>query len=825
MAGMHALACGQLSDCFLQEEQSQQVVERLQERSLQSRPLAWCGRLSQDLNPLATKVPSRRRAERDSLGHVLRKFFCRHMPILQALPSLTRRTLRADFLAGLTVGVMVIPQGMSYASIAGLDYVYGMYSACVPAFAYVLFGQSRQLAVGPVALVSLLVAAGLKGALTEKECPESYSEGQLLESVAQNVVCKEAYTSLVILTAAVVGVLQLLASILRLGFLVSFLGHPVTSGFMSASAVIIGMGQVRYLLGLKLPSSELLQRTVSDIIGSIHLTQPITLGLGLVWLAFLIVSKQLAQRNAKVKALGYMAPLISCVLGGLLIFTCVPLREKVKYVGDHGHLPRGLMPFTLPVWQLQHIWTVLPTSLSVCLIGYMESIAISKNLAAKHGYEIEAGQELFALGASNLLGAMFSCYPVTGSFSRSAVNHSSGALTQVAGLITSLMMLLTLLFLTPIFEYLPNFVLGAIVISSVIPLVAFNEAIKLWRIKKQDFLLWACAFLGTLLLGVLEGIAIAVGISLALVLFESARPQITILWRIPGTTIYRSIKQEGGGAFLPNVFIARLSSSMHFANAAFIRDMLLAYTHDLQDVNPTEYVVLDMTPVVSIDSTAVHVLQEFVHEFRSRGVQVAFAVVGHRVHRTLRKAELIDFIGEQWFFPTVDQAVVFCLSHQQARRTQASQEARSLREEGNSDAAWPPGCAGSEIGVSNDAHHAFTAVFASVGKGVPMVLAEITGTFKKYQISVKRAYIETTGEGDEEHAKHTYFVRSLLHPGKLLKEEMVCLQEELQAAVRWREEGSEQRRLGGGASSGEEGSGRELEASDQGLAEGPANLV
>merc|ERR1711871_1148189 len=189
---------------------------------------------------------------------------------------------------------------------------------------------------------------------------------------------------------------------------------------------------------------------------------------------------------------------------------------------------------------------------------------------------------------ANLVGSMFSCYPVTGSFSRSAVANATGALSQLAGLVTGALMFCVLMFLTPMFYYLPKFVLAAIVINSVIALVAFGEAARLWRVKKSDFLLWMVAFLGTLFLGVTFGVGIAVALSLCIVVYESVRPQITILWRIPGTTIYRNVKQESSGSFVPNVFIARIGSSMYFANASFIKDMLLTYTDDLSEVNKTE---------------------------------------------------------------------------------------------------------------------------------------------------------------------------------------------------------------------------------------------
>lgn len=299
------------------------------------------------------------------------------------------------------------------------------------------------------------------------------------------------------------------------------------------------------------------------------------------------------------------------------------------------------------------------------------------------------------------------------------------------------------------------------------------------RVKKQDFLLWIVAFCGTLLLGVLKGIALAVVLSLVIVIYESVRPQITILWRIPGTTIYRPLKQENNGVFIPNVFIARIGSSMYFANASFIKDVLMAYIQDLEKVNQTEYIVLEMTPVVSVDSTAVHVLQDVVNAFRARGIQIAFAMVGNRVEKTMRKANLKEFIGDQWFFPTVNEAVLFCLKHQQAKKFRSSEPAGSEMSSASSNPVHP----GDEVGFSNDIHHACTAIFINLVKDVPMLLSAIANTFKQNQISVSRAQIEAMGDDEgslEDHgAKHTYFVRSMRHAGKLLHWEISALREEL----------------------------------------------
>jgi len=287
--------------------------------------------------------------------------------------------------------------------------------------------------------------------------------------------------------------------------------------------------------------------------------------------------------------------------------------------------------------------------------------------------------------------------------------------------------------------------------------------------------LWMVAFIGTMLLGVLLGILIAIVLSLALVIYESVRPQITVLWRVPGTTIYRNVKQESNGAFIPNVFICRIGSSLYFANASFVKDMLLAYTEDLHDVNRTEYVVLEMTPVISVDSTAVHVIQDIVSDFRKRHIQVAFAMVGNRVEKTLTKAKLKSYIGHQWFFPTVDQAVHYCLRHQQAKTSKKlsliSQSSHSL-EVGTSVVH-----VGNEVGFSNEMSHCHTAVFVSLVEDMPV--CDISAVFKKYKIAVARAEIEALENG----AKHTYFVRDAKTHRKLTAAEMDAIRQDLEGLI------------------------------------------
>ncbi|CAJ1393858.1 unnamed protein product [Effrenium voratum] len=766
------------------EEVSQEQRDILQERKLISNPVKMCIRSCVDSingvvdDPPTTPKKSKRPRREKSMVEKLSKI----VTIFEWAPALTFRKVRADLVAGLTVGVMVIPQSMSYGAIAGLPYINGMYSACVPTLVYAFFGQSRQLAVGPVAMVSLLVEAGLNGNLG----PECNEPGK-----AQYEVCTAEYVGLACLTAMVVGAMQILASVLKLGFLVTFLGHPVISGFTSGAAIIIGLSQLKYILGFDIPKSQYIYDTILNVALNIEQTKGMPLLLGLVWLAYLILNKKMAAKFKSLRMLAPMGPLISCVVGSVLLWAFPVLIDEyhVKYVGE---VPSGIFPISIDSWDFQKVPIVLGTAVSSCLIGYMESIAIGKNLAATNGYDIEAGQEMLAIGIANLVGAAFSCYPVTGSFSRSAVNNSTGAMSQLSGVITAVVMFCTLMFLTPLFYYLPKFALAAIVMNSVIPLVAFGEARHLFNVKKHDFILWCTAFIGTLFLGVLMGIMVAVGLSLIIVIYESARPQITILWRIPGTSIYRNMKQESAGTFIQNVFIARIGSSLYFANASFVKDMLLAHVNDLEEVNKTQYVVLEMTPVISIDATAVHVIKDVVNDFRMRGLQVAFAMVGNRVEKTFRKAGLKRFIGDQWFFHTVEEAVQYCVKHQHAKRRQEGSRSRAASGVLGQDDGGKSGdeldvtsiqvhC-GNEIGFSNDLHASCSMVFISLVTDVPMIMSEIANVFKKNHITIIRAQIDPAN--DDAGAKHIYFVRSLKSSAKLNNLEIARVREDLEVILR-----------------------------------------
>ncbi|KAB2063637.1 hypothetical protein ES319_A10G228900v1 [Gossypium barbadense] len=456
-----------------------------------------------------------------------------------------REYFQVDLMAGTTVGIMLVPQAMSYAKLAGLEPIYGLYSGFVPIFIYAIFGSSRQLAIGPVALVSLLVSNVLSGIAESSDA---------------------LYTELAILLALMVGILECIMGLLRLGWLIRFISHSVISGFTTASAVVIALSQAKYFLGYDIDrSSEIVPIIKSIIAGSDEFSWP-PFVMGSTILAIIQTMKFLGKSRKHLRFLRAMGPLTAVVLGTTFVKIYHP--SSITLVGD---IPQGLPSFSIPK-SFQYAKSLISTAVLITGVAILESVGIAKALAAKNGYELDSNQELFGLGVANIFGSFFSAYPTTGSFSRSAVNHESGAKTGLSGIITGSIMCCALLFLTPLFEYIPQCALAAIVISAVITLVDYEEAIFLWRVDKKDFLLWTITTTTTLFLGIEIGVLVGVGVSLAFVIHESANPHIAVLGRLPGTTVYRNIQQYPEAYTYNGIVIVRIDAPIYFANISYIKD-------------------------------------------------------------------------------------------------------------------------------------------------------------------------------------------------------------------------------------------------------------
>lgn len=527
----------------------------------------------------------------------------RIVPAAGWLRRYKREDLGGDFSAGLIVAVMLIPQGMAYAMLAGLPPVVGLYASTIPLIIYALFGSSRQLAVGPVALVSLLTLTGVS-ALAEPGSGE--------------------FVALAALLALMVGIIQFGLGLLRAGFVVNFLSHAVISGFTSAAAIVIGLSQLKHLLGVDLKSTNsvfVLLWDAAQKLGEINL---ITLAIGLMSIAALVLFRKIAPR--------FPAPLLVVALSALAVYVFGLHEKGVSIVGD---VPQGVPSFALPAFGLDSVTSLLTVALTISFVGFMESIAVAKSIANREKYKVDANKELVGLGLANVAGSMFSAYPVTGGFSRSAVNYQSGARTPLASVMTAVLIVLTLLFFTPLFYYLPNAVLAAIVMVAVYGLIDFLEPVKLFKVKKVDGWTLLITFAATLLIGIEQGILVGMAFSLALFIWRSAYPHTTEIGYLPEEEVFRNVNRYPEAQTFPNTLVVRVDASLYFANTAFWESWLNKAAFDRPDL---KYIVLDFSAVNDIDAVALETLEDLMESLRERDIEVHIASMKGPVRDIVEKA-------------------------------------------------------------------------------------------------------------------------------------------------------------------------------------------
>ncbi len=545
------------------------------------------------------------------------------LPAVSWVKNYRRSALSGDLTAGLTVGVMLIPQGMAYALIAGLPPVYGLYASLFPLVAYGLFGTSRQLAVGPVAMVSLLVAAGV--------APVAGGD-------------PFSYVGLAVLLSLMVGVVQFVLGMARFGFLVNFLSHPVLSGFTSAAALIIGLSQLKHLIGVDIPRSNFVHEIIGSAAAQIGAVNLPTLFVGLLSILSLVTLRR--WKKAFPGALAVVA--IGTVASWLLSL-------EQRGVAIVGSVPSGLPAFSAPSIEAEALTALLPTALTIALVGFMESIAVAKVYASRNRYEVDANQELIGLGLANIAGSFFRAYPTTGGFSRTAVNAAAGAKTNLAGIVSAGVIALTLFFLTPLFTYMPKAILAAIVMVAVAGLLNWKEALSLWRVDRRDFGLMLVTFAATLGLGIEEGILVGVVLSLVLVIQQSTYPHTAVLGRLPGTTIYRNLERHPEAVEDDGVLVIRMDASVFFANTAHLKDTV---RREVDERGAVRAVVIDMYPVNRLDSTALHGIREIAEEMRERGIRLLLTGVKGFLFGKLERDGLATEIGAENFYMEVHDAVL-----------------------------------------------------------------------------------------------------------------------------------------------------------------------
>lgn len=542
------------------------------------------------------------------------------LPILRWGPDYDRADLRSDLAAGLTVGAMLVPQAMAYALLAGLPPEVGLYAATVPVIVYALFGTSRQLAVGPVAIVSLLTASALATVVEESSA---------------------GYLAAAALLALMVGVVHLVLGVGRLGFLVNFLSHSVLVGFTAAAAIIIGFSQAKHLLGISTERKDHFHETVGEVLGKLSDTNATTLTLGLVALVTLFALKRFAPR---------VPAALVVVVGSILAVEWLDLESRdVAVVGD---IPDQLPAFGFPDFEGSWIATLAAAAFVITIVGFMESIAVAKVYARRHRYEVDANKELIGLGAANVAAGLFGGYPVTGGFSRTAVNDTAGARTPLASLITAAIVITTLAFLTPLFGSLPNAALGAIIVMAVVGLVDIGEMRHIAAVKRSDLIGLSVAFVATLALGIEIGILVAVVASMLVVFARMSTPHSAVLGHIEGTTSYRNVIRFPEARTMPGVRILRIDAALSFVNAAHVKRLLLAEADTLTEA--PRVLVLDASGINDIDATGAEALREALVELADRAVDLHLTDVKGPVRDVLRRAGIWDELGPRIHTSTDD---------------------------------------------------------------------------------------------------------------------------------------------------------------------------
>lgn len=540
-----------------------------------------------------------------------------YIPILQWLPKYEKEQLKGDLSAGLTVGIMLIPQGMAYAMLAGLEPIHGLYAVTIPLLLYAVFGTSRQLAVGPVAMVSLLTAAGIASL-----SPQS----------------TEQYLLYALTLALLVGIIQFSMGVLRLGFVVNFLSHPVINGFTSAAAIIIGLSQVKHLFRINLPNSEHIQEMVVALYNNLSNLHWITVGIGILGIIIIKYGKKIYP--------AIPSSLVAVIVGILLVWGFDLASHGVKIVGD---VPSGLPSISLPSFDLQGWKVLFPIALTISLVGFAESFAVAKTIQAKHkNYKLEANQELIALGIVNLGAAFFKGFPVTGGFSRTAVNNEAGAKTGMASIISAFLIVLTLLFFTGLFYYLPSAILAAVVLVAVSGLIDLKEPLVLWKKDRADFSMLVATFVITLTLGIETGIISGMVLSLIMVIYRASKPHMAQLGRVPGTNVFRNIRRFTNLEEKPDVLMVRIDGPVYFANVKYIKDTMDRWVKKKGESLRT--IVFNFESIPSIDSTGAHELQEWIMTWREVNIDVCITATKGPVRDVLSRWNLIECIGADHMF-------------------------------------------------------------------------------------------------------------------------------------------------------------------------------
>ena len=548
------------------------------------------------------------------------------IPLFKNLRFYTAKDFQYDLIAGLTISILLIPQGISYAYLAGLPPQYGLYAGLAPLIVYAFFASTPYLQIGPVALTSLLIVSGI---------------GQINGVELQS----EHYIQLVLMTGLLTGILQLLLGVFKLGITANFLSKPVIAGFTSAAAIIITISQLKDIFGIKIGQYKFLHQKIHGVYQALPDMNPTAAIMGF---SSLLLMYLLRKINRKIPS-----ALIALVIGSVCTWVFQLDTKGLKIIGA---VDIGLPAFRWYMIDLPTLRSILPTVITLTIFGAVECMTISKAIASKDPkVRTKPNQEFIGIGLSKIFGAFFQAMPSSGSFSRSAVAHDLSAKSSIVSLISASAVAIVLLLLSPILHFIPFTILASIIIISVMNLFEFQEAKFLWTYHRRDFWNMAVTFLVTLIVGIEQGVLVGVVLSIIKVLMKSAEPHIAILGRLPGTTVYKNVDRFEEAVVPANMKIIRFDDELYFANAAFFVEKFKAYVRP--NTKGIKVVVLDASGMNGIDSVGIRAFEEVLDFYTERDIEFNVCRVIGPVRDILKKTGLMDRLGSENNFLQIQDAV------------------------------------------------------------------------------------------------------------------------------------------------------------------------
>ncbi|KAJ6769014.1 SULFATE TRANSPORTER [Salix koriyanagi] len=569
------------------------------------------------------------------------------VPILEWAPRYTFELFKADLIAGITIASLAVPQGISYASLASLPPIIGLYSSFVPPLVYAMLGSSKDLAVGTVAVASLLISS------------------MLGKEVNPNENAK-LYVQLAFTATFFSGVFQAALGFLRLGFIVDFLSHATIVGFMGGAATVVCLQQLKGILGLvRFSHGTDLVSVMRSVFSQTHQWRWESGVLGCCFLFFLVLTRYVSKRKPCLFWINAMAPLICIIVGSVFVYLTHVEKHGVQVIGN---LKKGLNPVSVSelAFGSPYLGTAIKTGIITGVIALAEGVAVGRSFAMFKNYHIDGNKEMIAFGMMNIAGSCTSCYLTTGPFSRTAVNFNAGCKTAGSNIVMAAAVMVTLLFLTPLFYYVPVVVLSSIIIAAMLGLIDYEAAIGLWKVDKCDFVVCMSAYIGVVFGSVETGLIIAVAISLLRMLLSVARPRTFLLGNIPNSMIFRSIDQYPVANNVPGVLILQIDTPIYFANANYLRERISRWIYEEEEKlkstggSSLQYVILDLSAVGSTDTSGISMLKEVKKNIDRRGLRLVLANPRSEVIKKLGKSKFIESIGQEWIYLTVGEAVAAC---------------------------------------------------------------------------------------------------------------------------------------------------------------------